>query len=252
LGCPHSNFTAQTTVARAIVWSVYMVAVMGAFAGPAVIARPRRGKAAGVTACGLRATGSAVTVRAGDQVCETTATSIPKGLRSFKVTNTGSQVTEMYVYGAGDRIVGEIENIGPSTSRELIVNIAPGQYEIACKPGMTGKDIRQTLKVTGASAATPPISAQPTQAVVGYRRSVAAATATLVATTTPFVAAIKADDIPLAKRRYAAARAHYERIEPIVRLAHPNTNGGVRLLSAAPRWSTAPTISGASTPASTS
>jgi iron uptake system component EfeO len=45
----------------------------------------------------------------------------------------------MYVYGAGDRIVGEVEKIGPSTSRELIVNIPPGQYEIACKPGMTAK-----------------------------------------------------------------------------------------------------------------
>jgi high-affinity iron transporter len=32
------NFTAQATVAQAIVWSLYMIVVMGAFAGPALIA----------------------------------------------------------------------------------------------------------------------------------------------------------------------------------------------------------------------
>jgi high-affinity iron transporter len=158
------NFTAQTTVAQAIVWTVYMIVVMGAFAGPALIARLRRSKAAALAACltllllmagcgsqGGKATASAVAVKAGDQSCETTATSVPAGLRTLKVTNAGSQVTEVYVYGAGDRIVGEVENIGPSTSRELVVNIAPGRYEIACKPGMTGKGIRQPLRITGAT-----------------------------------------------------------------------------------------------------
>src|SRR6201991_680469 len=36
------NFTPQTTVAQAVVWSVYMVVVMGCFVAPGVIARVRR------------------------------------------------------------------------------------------------------------------------------------------------------------------------------------------------------------------
>ena len=70
------------------------------------------------------------------------------------MSNEGSQITEVYVYGAGDRIIGEVENIGPATSRDLIVNVTPGDYQIACKPGMTGDGIRQALQVTGTDGAT--------------------------------------------------------------------------------------------------
>jgi iron uptake system component EfeO len=45
--------------------------------------------------------------------------------------------------------MGEAENIGPSTSRDLVVELTPGRYEVACKPGMTGKGIRTPLAVTG-------------------------------------------------------------------------------------------------------
>jgi high-affinity iron transporter len=224
------NFTAQTTVAQAIVWSAYIIIVMGLFAGPGVVARLRRAKGAGIAAgallvvllaagCGgsgaSKATDAAFTVKAGEKSCETTATTVPTGLRTFSVANTGSQVTEVYVYGPGDRIVGEVENIGPATSRDLIVDVAPGRYEIACKPGMTGSGIRRPLNVTGRDGPAPATSAQLTAAVAGYRRFVATEARTLVATTAPFVDAVKANDIPLVKRRYAAARIHYERIEPI-------------------------------------
>ena len=65
----------------------------------------------------------------------------------MSVKNSGSQITEVYVYGKGDRIIAEVENIGPSTSRNLVVELTPGSYEVACKPGMSGKGIRQPLTV---------------------------------------------------------------------------------------------------------
>src|SRR5262249_13066195 len=135
---------------------------------------------------------SAVAIKASDTACEASATSLPSGLHTFTVTNRGSQVTEFYVYGAGDRIIGEVENIGPATSRDLIRRVPPGSYEMACKPGMTGDGIRRPLRVTGTPLADLPVDQQLQQAVAGYRRFVATETKTLVATTAPFVAAVKA------------------------------------------------------------
>ena len=45
--------------------------------------------------------------------------------------------------------MGEVENIGPGLSRNLVVDLPKGTYEGACKPGMVGDGIRQTLTVTG-------------------------------------------------------------------------------------------------------
>jgi uncharacterized cupredoxin-like copper-binding protein len=69
------------------------------------------------------------------------------------VTNDGSKVTEVYVYAkSGDaftRVVSEVENIGPGTSRDLDVDLSAGTYEVACKPGQKGDGIRQKITVTG-------------------------------------------------------------------------------------------------------
>ena len=52
----------------------------------------------------------------------------------------------------GDRVMGEVENIGPGLTRELHVELPAGTYETACKPGMIGKGIRGAFTVTGAAA----------------------------------------------------------------------------------------------------
>ena len=61
------------------------------------------------------------------------------GTATFKVTNSGAKVNEFYVYAAGDRVMGEVENIAPGLSRELRVELPAGTYETACKPGMSGR-----------------------------------------------------------------------------------------------------------------
>ncbi len=217
------NLSAQTTVLQAIVWTLYIVPVMFLFLRGA--RTPARRSAAAVTAllalflggCSSDSSGvkpGGVGITAGDDSCETTATSVAAGPRTFRVKNTGSQVTEVYVYGAGDRVVGEVENIGPSISRELVVRLTPGTYEIACKPGMVGNGIRKPLTVSG-SAAAAPVGKQLQAAVDGYRDFVQAETRALLTLTTQFADAVKAGDVARAKRRYATARVHYERIEPI-------------------------------------
>ena len=81
--------------------------------------------------------------------CDLTTSKAPSGNVVFKVKNTGNEVTEFYLYGEdGMRIVGEIENIGPGLSRDLVVRTPPGKYVTACKPGMKGQGIRDAFTVT--------------------------------------------------------------------------------------------------------
>ena len=50
-------------------------------------------------------------------------TEAPAGTLTFSVTNTGSKVTEFYLSPTdGLRIVGEVENIGPGLTRDLVVS----------------------------------------------------------------------------------------------------------------------------------
>jgi high-affinity iron transporter len=161
------NLSPQTTVLQAVVWVAYIVPVMLLF-----LRRTRVPSAAVATAaaaavllvlvgCGGSASGSskakagAVGVTASDTACETTHASVAPGNRTFSVRNDGSEVTEVYVYGTGDRVMGEVENIGPGTSRDLVVELPPGSYEVACKPGMTGDGIRKPLTVLRAAVSAP-------------------------------------------------------------------------------------------------
>ena len=109
-----------------------------------------------LTACGgADSAGSStkVAVEAGDDSCTVSETDLEAGDLTFAVENTGNKVTEVYVYaeddGAFTKVVSEVENIGPGTSRDMDVDLAAGSYEVACKPGQSGDGIRQKIAVTG-------------------------------------------------------------------------------------------------------
>jgi iron uptake system component EfeO len=119
----------------------------------------------GIAACSSPAAkGDGVAITATDTTCEVATTTFAPGTVKFNVTNKGSKVTEVYVYAEKSRIVTEVENIGPGTSRDLSAELTPGTYEIACKPGQTGDGIRQTITVTGSVSAAPPTSSAPARA----------------------------------------------------------------------------------------
>lgn len=108
--------------------------------------------ALGAAACGSGTTSSseAIAVTSTDDRCDVATTNLTPGSATFAVANEGSQVTEVYVYGEDDRIVAEVENIGPGTSRDLAVDLEAGTYEVACKPGQTGDGIRTQITVAAA------------------------------------------------------------------------------------------------------
>ena len=91
----------------------------------------------------------ALTVQATDTECRLSATTAPSGNLTFSVTNGGTKVTEFYLLaGDGLRIIGEIENIGPGLSRDLVLRAGPGDYITACKPGMVGEGIRAPFAIS--------------------------------------------------------------------------------------------------------
>ncbi|RVW10611.1 peptidase M75 [Prescottella agglutinans] len=158
----------------------------------------------------------AITVTATDTTCEISGTTGETGNTTFSITNNGSKVTEFYVFGDGDRVMGEVENVGPGLTRQLIVNLAEaGTYHTACKPGMVGDGIRSEFTVTGDSVVATDQDSRLAEAAAGYKRYVDSQITALQETAGAFVAAIKAGDIAAAKAQYPLTRTYYERIEPI-------------------------------------
>ncbi|MHA0288819.1 iron uptake system protein EfeO [Mycobacterium sp. C3-094] len=156
-----------------------------------------------------------ITVDASDSSCELSGTEGTTGANTFVVTNNGNKVTEFYVYGEGERVMGEVENISPGLQRKLILQLTqPGTYQTACKPGMIGDGIRTDYTVTG-DAVEIDTEGKFKEAADSYKRYVNSQTDALIPAVESFVAAIKAGDIEAAKAQYPVARTYYERIEPV-------------------------------------
>ncbi|HEY1154990.1 MAG TPA: iron uptake system protein EfeO [Arthrobacter sp.] len=151
--------------------------------------------------------------------CKVSTASVPSGNLTFSVKNEGTEVTEFYLLAAdGLRILGEVENIGPGLSRNLVVTAPAGSYTTACKPGMEGDGIRGALAVT--QSGNEPTADADFQhlldtATTQYGAYVKDQGEQLLAGTQQFAAAFTAGNAEQAKQLYAATRQHWERIEPV-------------------------------------
>jgi iron uptake system component EfeO len=158
-----------------------------------------------------------IAVKATDTSCDVAKSTLDAGTHVFSVTNSGGKVTEFYVYAAGDRVMGEVENITPGLSRELRVELPAGTYQTACKPGMVGQGIRAALTVSGSAPALNEDAAL-AQATESYTRYITSQSEALVQKTGDFVAAVKAGDVQKSKDLFPVARTYYERIEPVAEI----------------------------------
>ncbi|GAA2758283.1 iron uptake system protein EfeO [Actinopolymorpha rutila] len=165
---------------------------------------------------GGRAKGG-IAVSSTDDTCSVSTTRAASGTLVFDVTNDGSKVTEFYLYRAdGKTIAGEVENIGPGLTRQLVVRAQPGTYTTACKPGMSGDGIRAKFTVTGSGRAVAGADQRLLdQAAARYRSYVTSEVDKLLSGTKQFVAAYKAGQYDRARELYAPVRVHWERIEPV-------------------------------------
>ncbi|STZ60604.1 iron uptake system protein EfeO [Mycolicibacterium tokaiense] len=156
-----------------------------------------------------------ITVEATDTECTLSGTENTTGANTFVITNNGSKVTEFYVYGEGDRVMGEVENVSPGLQRKLIVQLTqPGTYQTACKPGMIGDGIRGDYTVTGDEVQVD-TEGKFKEASDNYKRYVVSQTEALVPAVESFANAIKAGDVEGAKAQFGPTRVYYERIEPV-------------------------------------
>ena len=157
-----------------------------------------------------------IAVKAADTACDVSATTAPAGKISFSINNTGTKTTEFYLYGTGDRIMGEVENIGPGLTRQLIVEVPDGgTYTTACKPGMIGDGIRAPFTVTGTAARSVDENGKLAEATAGWKRYVTSQVDALVPKTQEFVDAVKKGDVASAKTLFPVSRSYWERIEPV-------------------------------------
>jgi iron uptake system component EfeO len=160
--------------------------------------------------------GGPIAVTAADDRCEVGATEAPAGTITFSVRNAGTKITEFYLYGTGGRIMGEVENIGPGLTRNLIVEVPDGgAYTTACKPGMVGDGIQAPFTVTGSATRSVDENTRLAEATTGYHRWVTSQIEALVPKTQEFVDAVKAGDVETAKALFPVARTYWERIEPV-------------------------------------
>ena len=160
-----------------------------------------------------------ITVDSSADSCDLTSAKAPSGNLVFNVKNTGNEVTEFYFYAEdGLRIVGEIENVGPGLSRDLVVRAAPGTYVASCRPGMTGKGIRTDFTVTDSGEDTEITGVEQADidaATTQYAAYVKDQASQLVDQTTAFVTAYAAGDDAKARALYPVARTYWERIETV-------------------------------------
>ncbi|MFF3558444.1 iron uptake system protein EfeO [Streptomyces sp. NPDC002574] len=169
-----------------------------------------------VTGCAEKAdsaSSDAITVTASDTACDISKTTFPAGHVQLAVKNTGSKVTEVYVYTPSDKIVTERENIGPGTKATITAEIKAGSYEIACKPGMQGDGIRQKITVTGKGAVTS--DPRLDTAVAAYRKYAQEQADQTIPVVQQFADAVKAGDVEKAKSLFAPSRVGWERTEPV-------------------------------------
>ncbi|MFE0329948.1 iron uptake system protein EfeO [Streptomyces sp. NPDC058960] len=185
---------------------------------PVVTAAATAAAVTALTGCTEKSTAEgsdrAIRVTATDSKCEVSKKEFPAGHVEVAVENKGAKVTEVYLLFPDDRIVAERENIGPGTKQTVTAEVKAGDYQIACKPGMTGKGIRQTVTATGGGSVAkrdPRLD----QAVAAYREYAQAQADETLPKVKVFTDAVKAGDLEAAKKAYAPSRLGWERTEPV-------------------------------------
>ena len=131
-----------------------------------------------------------------------------------------TEVTEFYFYAAdGLRIVGEIENVGPGLSRDLVVRAAAGQVRRRLQAGddRARASARTSRSPTPARAprsraSTRPRSTPPPASTPPTSRTRRSSWST---ETTKFTDAYKAGDDEKARELFPQARGYWERIETV-------------------------------------
>ena len=146
--------------------------------------------------------------------CTADRQSFPAGPLTFKITNQdATAVTEVELL-AGERILGEKENLPPGFSGEFSVNVTAGDYSLYCPGAPTEK---KPLKVTGkaSGAADSDVAALLKQGTTGYANYINTQLAALVPAVATLDSALHGTTSPRRRTPTSPPGPFYERIEPV-------------------------------------
>jgi iron uptake system component EfeO len=147
-----------------------------------------------------------------DGGCDPSEISALAGATTFHVTNSDSAAVSEFEVLDGTKILGEVENVTPGLDRSFSITLKAGSYGTKCTGGSKEKGSLEVAEAGTGSTGDPAARAA---AVKTYLTYVASESTKLVAAVKPFAEAVKAGDVETAKSLFAAAREHYESIEPI-------------------------------------
>ena len=168
--------------------------------------------AASASAADKPAAPVAVTVT--DKGCVPASLTVPAGKTAFRIKNDSRRALEWEIL-QGVVVVAERENILPGFAQTLTATLAAGDYQMTCGLLSNPKGTLTVAAGTQEAGAVPPDLVKP---IADYRAYVLSEVDALVTATAAFTAAVKAGQLDEARRLYAPARVHYERIEPIAEL----------------------------------
>ncbi|MFC1403772.1 MULTISPECIES: EfeM/EfeO family lipoprotein [Streptacidiphilus] len=140
------------------------------------------------------------------------------GLQVFEVSNTGPQSEEAYLKNpATGAVLGEVEELGPGTTRSMVVRLAAGKYAFSCLPQDVDTITGPTVVVPGTGGTDTPGVVPVTQQdlvppTLAYQKWVAAQLPALITAVQALQAAVDSGDVAAAEKAWLPAHLDYERL----------------------------------------
>jgi iron uptake system component EfeO len=146
--------------------------------------------------------------------CKSQQSNFTAGGVTFKITNQDATAVSEVELLAGERIVGEKENLPPGFSGSFAVNVPAGTYTLYC-PGAAQENTPLTVTGTAATPADTSTTALFATGSKQYAEYVNTQVGYLVESAQALDTALHGTNLTAAQNAYKKARPYYEKIEPV-------------------------------------
>ncbi|RMB81785.1 EfeM/EfeO family lipoprotein [Streptomyces shenzhenensis] len=138
------------------------------------------------------------------------------GIQVFDLHNTSGESAEVFLENPGSQAVyGEVEGIGPGTTRELTVRLGTGTYAFKCVPDDADAVTGPTVRIAGGSggpAAAPVTEHDLIPPALVYQKWIGGGLGEVVRLTTKLRDAVDRGDLAAARTAWLPAHLEYERM----------------------------------------